>query len=625
MGNTEYKAIGKRAMASLLAFGMSFMMVPATAFAEIGGKTYEVEVDASQADASHKTGEDVNATYNPAVGVLADNGHSAEVEVGDVTMTSGFNSAVMVEADNDGTANVVMGDVTGRLKWGSNGIDVKTKGGDVDLVAGDIKACKVGVNIDNAPTATLSDYSGNKHVIINSITQVEDSRYSNAGINVFSYTLGDVNDVYIIGDISAEGSRGIDMLARGGSESSIQVGGIVNANYLGVKVTAGSLGNINGIPVSTGTANLLLNGVVSKNWDKAVEIDSESKGSLVNFYSTGDIEALAPDSAGLFVRSVGGKSVVGIDGDLSGTNAGLRIYCDEIGSNDVLVTGTITGKNGVDISYDSITNDTLTVWRIEKGSDGQYFSSEWNNVPSDDREIFAKKNVNYIVFVENLLEGVTLSAFKADGSDLNTSHDYDVAREGDKIIVKVDLDPGCQLKGVYNGWSELIPLEKDANGNYYIVVPRGGGIYLSAALEGDGEGLVVIPTLRSFMPDEAAETLDPVTETTAKRSSRAATPLLVYDGVEINDLEIKMDGATPVMRTMLSNTNKNDVKFDCEKFKVVRAGDESEVAFKTEAKELKSNEKNVKCEFKADENTMQAGDRANVFYDGKLLGTFTVK
>ena len=612
MKGTGLGIVGKRALVVLLALCMSFMMVPATAFADIGGKTYEVEVDASQGNASHTTGEDVAATYNPAVGVLADNGHTAEVVVGDVTQSSGVYHAVLVEADNGGTADVTMGDVTGRLKWGNNGIDVVSKGGDVELTVGNVKACKVGLNLDNDPTGTHADYTGEKRVTVNSVTQVEDSRYSDAGINAFSYAKGDANIVHVLGDVVAAGSRGIDMLAKGESTSSVTVDGMVEANYLGVKVEAGCLGNVHGTTVSTGTANMRVGGVVSKNWDKAVEINSNTKGSVANFRSDGDIQALGSDSTGVFMRADGGKNVIAIDGDVSGTKAGMFLYCTEIGSNDVLVTGTISGKNGVDISYDSVMNDSLTVWKIEKAENGQYISGEEVGTPSDDREIFAKKRVNYIVFVENLLQGVTLAAFKADNSVLDKSHGYDVAREGDKIIVKVDVDPGAEFNGVYNGKGEQVPLAKDADGNYYLIVPRGGGIYLSALLE--GEEITVMPPLDALVPIAVAAEEEAV-----------VGPLLTYKGVEINTVKLEMDGQTPMLRTTLSNTNDRDVEFDCDKFKVVKVDDDSEVAFKAEGpKELKANEANVECELKAEENAMQAGDRAYVFYDDQLLGTFTV-
>lgn len=113
--------------------------------------------------------------------------------------------------------------------------------------------------------------------------------------------------------------------------------------------------------------------------------------------------------------------------------------------------------------------------------------------------------------------------------------------------------------------------------------------------------------------------------TVAAEEEAVVGPLLTYKGVEINTVKLEMDGQTPMLRTTLSNTNDRDVEFDCDKFKVVKVDDDSEVAFKAEEpKKLKANEANVECELKAEENAMQAGDRAYVFYDDQLLGTFTV-
>jgi hypothetical protein len=51
MAKGRLATIGTRAFVASLVMCMSLMMVPATAFAEIGGVAYEVEVDASQDDA----------------------------------------------------------------------------------------------------------------------------------------------------------------------------------------------------------------------------------------------------------------------------------------------------------------------------------------------------------------------------------------------------------------------------------------------------------------------------------------------------------------------------------------------------------------------------------------------
>ena len=305
MGKGDFGNTGKQVLAALLAPSIACMMLPATAFADIGDKAYEVEVNATQEDAFNTLGQDVNASYKPAVGVIAGNDHTAEVVLGDVT-TRDMTRAVLVEADGGGTADVTLGDVTNSYQWAGDGVDVVAKGGSVDLTAGDVKASYFGLNIDNAPTGTEA-FAGEKRVTVDSVTQTRDSKYNYAGINAFSYAAGDTNIVQVNGDVTVAGSRGIDVLAKGGSVTTVSVDGTVNANYLGVKLEAGCDGSVNGTTVSTGTATVKVGGVVSKNYDQAVLIDSNTKGSVATFQSSGNIEALASDSTGIWARSAGGK------------------------------------------------------------------------------------------------------------------------------------------------------------------------------------------------------------------------------------------------------------------------------------------------------------------------------
>ncbi len=668
---------GKKAAVVLLALALSVMMVPATAFADIGGDSYQVEVDASQADASHTSGEDVTADGKPAVGVLADNGHTAEVEVGDVTASSYGKHAVMVEVNGGGTADVktgnitenygpvgvsasasgggtavietgdialtrnyyatknaaldanatgegstttvTAGNVTGAPKYG-NGIDVSTKGGNVEVTAKDVKGYKIGLNVDNAPGEAAAAFTGEKRVTVDSVTQTYDSRYSDAGINAFSYTKGDVVIVHVKGDVNAAASRAVDVQAVGGGDTQVAVDGTVTGTYMGVKIVAGSLGTTYGGSVSTGTANVCVGGVVSNKWDRGVEIDSNTKGSILTFQSDGDVKAVASGSTGIFARADGGKTSITVDGDLSGTKAGIFIYSVNGGANDVLVTGTISGKNGVDISIDSVDNDSLTVWKIDKAANGQYVSSEWIGVPSDDREKFAKKRISYIVKMigSASAEAANLRAAKnLGGAALDQNHGYDVAKEGTRVYLLVD--PGYKIAQVTN-LDENQTVQQDANGNYYIVVKRGGGIDLFVTIEGDEDEFLTI------MPD--AESIVTGAQLYVGPSDDAPVfnlPYLTDAGVVINEVKLKMDGQTPVLRTMLTNANDHDVDFDSTKFKVVNADNEKEIAFKTKSQELKAGEANVECAFEADANAMKAGDTARVYYDDQLLGTFTVE
>ena len=90
----------------------------------------------------------------------------------------------------------------------------------------------------------------------------------------------------------------------------------------------------------------------------------------------------------------------------------------------------------------------------------------------------------YIAKVKQPSRGGTLKAVDADGKALPTSYGFPVAHEGEKVILKANLQSGWKIKAAYNGdGANKQKLSKDENGNYYIIVPKGGGICLSADLE----------------------------------------------------------------------------------------------------------------------------------------------
>ena len=155
---------------------------------------------------------------------------------------------------------------------------------------------------------------------------------------------------------------------------------------------------------------------------------------------------------------------------------------------DVLVNGTVDGKtNSVLLSTDTIEDNlTLTVWEITENEHGnlvekiEKYDDNGEAVTGVDTE--AEEKIQYIIKVEQPTEGGTLIATDKDGKTLAKSHDYDVAREDERVLVKVNVAKGYVLNGAYNGKNEKIMLLTDADGNYYIDVPKGGGVYLSAEL-----------------------------------------------------------------------------------------------------------------------------------------------
>ncbi len=164
--------------------------------------------------------------------------------------------------------------------------------------------------------------------------------------------------------------------------------------------------------------------------------------------------------------------------------AGLIYSGTGNGPDSILVVDTLSGCNGVLLTGASEKLD-LTVWKIEANG-GEI-------IAGDDVDAFAK-TVSYIVNLEQPSEGGTIYATKADGSPLDRKYNdpgeslpvdeegFEVSHEDEKVLLKADLEPGYEIKAAYNGKGEKVELSVDADGNYYVIVPRGGGIYLSAEL-----------------------------------------------------------------------------------------------------------------------------------------------
>ena len=183
---------------------------------------------------------------------------------------------------------------------------------------------------------------------------------------------------------------------------------------------------------------------------------------------------------------------------------------------DIVINGELSGERGsVIIGEDSGDYLDLTVWKValdEYGNavmelitdegpygpigpepmmraaaaPGEDDESPYSYEHTDAAEALEQR-IMYIIRLEQPTEGGTLAAQKEDGSALDTSHDYEIAREGDKVILAVNVQDGYHLVTAYNGEEKVEVLGQDGDGNYYIEVPRGGGVYLSVVLERDEE------------------------------------------------------------------------------------------------------------------------------------------
>ena len=178
---------------------------------------------------------------------------------------------------------------------------------------------------------------------------------------------------------------------------------------------------------------------------------------------------------------------------------------------DIVIDGTLSGERGsIVFTEGSGEYLDLTVWKVALDENGYaamelirsgepydpYIQPLADDETSEGIEYEYQRSqaaedleqrILYIIKLEQPEAGGSLAAQKADGSELETSHDYQVAHEGDKVVLAVSVEEGYHLVTAYNGEEKVEVLGQDESGNYYIEVPRGGGVYLSVVLERDEE------------------------------------------------------------------------------------------------------------------------------------------
>ena len=213
---------------------------------------------------------------------------------------------------------------------------------------------------------------------------------------------------------------------------------------------------------------------------------------------------------------------------------------------DVIVDGTVSGELAsvlLDERTDT-SNVTLTVWAITENDNGnlaERYKTVFNAEKGDwEKELLGadeefEQEIQYIIKVEQPEKG-TLAAegtYEYEG--------YDVAHQGDEITLKVDLPFGYRVRNAYNGTDVKVKLTRNNKGQYFLTVPRGGGVMLSVTLER-------VPAVITYYPEGG--TINGSTDPYVFRSCIAFRPALleapVWEGHEFlywNIQTVKKDDA----------------------------------------------------------------------------------
>ena len=472
--------------------------------------------------------------------VYAVAGAESSVEVaGDVSSESGYEAfGVLAETGADGTASLdVGGDVTAKAGVFACGVNVHGEGDTSVTVEGNVS----GEADDAQGIYAHAEAGANTEVEVDgNVTAVGET---GAGVLTVAKGQSANTEVSVGGNVSGTATNenysmvGVDAEAVNGGIISVEVGG---------DITVDSAGNGYGVAA-----------VVTKSGSITVDVG----GSVEANGGNGFAFALVSD----FIQMEGnGNSVITVEEDAHGKDAGLYVQSSGDSSNalaDVTVGGTLSAgsDDGVAVMVsEQVTEDNLklTVWKVELNENGNAVEARGGEgstavTESNETTQAIEQNINYIIKVEQPKKGATLSAVKADGSALDKSGDYEVAREGETVLMKVNVQSGYRVTGAYNGQGEKVELLKDENGNYYVEVPKGGAVYLSATLEaipapsedtGGGAAVIPVPADKNDeekQAEEAAEkaeaaAVNVITESTAE--DEAGETVVVAAG--------KLDGNT---------------------------------------------------------------------------------
>ncbi len=413
------------------------------------------------------------------------------VDVGNVTVSTDDPShyyAVFVHAknDQDATGNVHgsvkltsndLSDTSGVVAYAKTGTATANVEGDVavDVIAKnntDLAVFAVDAASSMSDTTAILNVGG---TVTARITKSEERKALLSAYGVFQKPPGDpkgqhaLTQVTVDGDVIAEavnataglGNNVVGVAADAndaGSSSTIVKGGVVakGGRPKGVLVEAvnssGQLAADAGATVTVGKGGVTAESAVYGT--SATGLEFFNNGNSITMRIGGDVTATTGD----------GNDAVGISAS------------SEAGEADILVDGTVTAKAAGVLNQVKGGQLEVTVWKV----DSDIVAAKWDRERGFYEDEATEAAINYIIKVEQPQEGNVLklagtsvkNAVMADGAC-----SFDVAKMNQKVYLNVE--EGWTITAAFNGLGEKIALQKDDQG-WFIIVPNGGGVYLSA-------------------------------------------------------------------------------------------------------------------------------------------------
>ncbi|WP_352397915.1 hypothetical protein [[Clostridium] aminophilum] len=435
------------------------------------------------------------------IGVQAEKEAHVDVEGAVEAKSTGVNSANSDVTVKHGVK--VNGTDEQKYVYGVDAYDseVSVVGG-IEVTTGGQKGRAKGLELGSREGSAKGDVDGNIIVTAEGKSG-EESQFSATGVDIYQED-GENTSAHVTGNVTAfaKGSEASGARAEGLriADGTLTVDGNVTAtaessnakaNACGVAVGIGTVivkGDVSAAAKSTAPEAARADGIVT-NLELAGKDESKVKDANTVIIVNGSVTSTG---AGASLEGNFGKIDVFVGKDMSGEE-GLRVGAN-FGTANCVVDGTLSGESAAIHTQDYVAQPgmeegelNVTVWELKSGGDlvkaeevsgydPQTGAPSLSEKKEKAEEIL--KNVNYIIRTDEVENGVislsgTTRVVGANGTT------YDTAKEAQEVIIRVKTDDGYQLDAVKNGDALLT---KNADGSYTLVVPRGGGVELSAVL-----------------------------------------------------------------------------------------------------------------------------------------------
>ena len=186
------------------------------------------------------------------------------------------------------------------------------------------------------------------------------------------------------------------------------------------------------------------------------------------------------------VEKESSDTMIEVTGNVTAPDTGIFLnVLNDKAKVDIIVDGTVNGESqSVLLARNTVTDNlTLTLWEVKPNEKGNLVermtyleTTEGNVIQHYGADEALEKSIQYIIRIEPTQTNIISTAGTTDYEG------YHVAKEGETVTLKLNVPAGYRVANAFNGTTEKVQLLQDANGEYYLVVPRGGGVMLSVQL-----------------------------------------------------------------------------------------------------------------------------------------------